>query len=540
MPVAASRILDFLEEREAFTVERHEIASPAFGALRRSLRQIVLKLRGADEGEALEITIRLKALLSEWLTVPVVFDRSMADAVRDLFGGADRVRGRWGSDILSQYKAAIQAADGLPSIENPVREKLRETIRELRLQGQSFKVYCHRRARPWFESLPVSPEDAPLSESAFLHSVRDYREIEPFDVLIKVGPLRSRGWGSAPDALITAPRFGTLVLVVWSGCGDEPGFGYDPSSPMTAASDTTSITTARADHATLRWTERVKRTGEDVTGITEYAFGDDESDELQLFREIRHQPDQTRRAKLIQIDAEHGILFPPYSLVLSFDPTEGARQPIARRIPGETLHEGMFVLLPVLGDVSLGAVQAEHGNYSRVWKEKLRQEFSADEAGLILRLRAAGLNLVSLAGAIRHWCREPGTVIHAPQQIAHFRILARVLGLDTANGPQQAGTSWWQRAWNEIRRSRGEAISAGVLGHELVEEQLLVILNKLLPTIRHGAAANRSFTLMLPANSGVEGFLRFFPVLGIEEGFTVPDIQFRTVHELEFIDQWRD
>jgi hypothetical protein len=538
MPVAASQILDFLEGQEAFTIERRVIASPMFAVLRQSLRQIVLRLRDSDGDEAVEITGRLRALLSEWLTVPVTFDKSRFDAVRDSFGDAGTVQSRWGGDILRLYEAAIQAADSLTSTENPVREELRQVIRNLRLQDRNFKLYCHRRARPYFESLFISPVDLPLSESTFMHSVRDYRESEPFDVLIKVGPLRSRGWGSAPDAIITAPRFDTLVLIVWSGCGDEPGFGYDPSAPATGSSDAASATTMGAVYSSLGWTEQLTRTGEVTSGIQEHVAV---LDDLQLFREL-NRPGQTRRAKLVQVDAEHGILFPSYSQVLSFDPAEGAREPIIRRIPGETLLEGMFVLRPLLDDLDLGRVQAEHGYYSRIWKAKLVEELSADEAGLIRRLRNAGLNLLHLSGAIKHWCRQPGTVIHAPQQIRHFEILMRVLGLENhvGSGPRGTGLLWWERAWIEIRRSRGEAIQAGVIGHELAEEQLLDILKTLLPVIREKALANEFFDLTITDRSGVNGRLLFFPVCGIEEGFNAPETQLRIVHELDVIDQWRD
>ena len=36
----------------------------------------------------------------------------------------------------------------------------------------------------------------------FLHSVRDYNNTPPFGALLKVGPLRSAGWGAVPDAVI--------------------------------------------------------------------------------------------------------------------------------------------------------------------------------------------------------------------------------------------------------------------------------------------------------------------------------------------------
>jgi hypothetical protein len=158
------------------------------------------------------------------------------------------------------------------------------------------------------------------------------------------------------------------------------------------------------------------------------------------------------------------------------------------------------------------------------------------------RLRAAGLNLRHLRSAISHWCSPPGTVIHAPQKVAHFEILLRVLGVaeDTTADATEPAFPWWKRAWTEIRRSRGEAIQAGVLEQELVDEQLLLVLKNLLPTIREKANLDGAFDLAVPETSGMRGFLRFFPVKGIEDGFNVPDAQLRLVIELNEIDQWRD
>lgn len=538
MPVAASRILDFLEECETFTVERHVVASSLFGTLRQSVRQIVVRLRDSDGDLALEISDRLRSLLSEWLTVPVPFNQSMVESLRELFGEPDIVRARWGADISLLYESALGAAESLAYVENPVGEKLREVISELKSQGRRFRIYCHRSAKSHFESELLPAGDPPRSDDTFLHSVRDYRETEPFDVLIKVGPLRSRGWGSAPDALITAPRFSILVLIVWSGCHDEPGFGYDPTSSANTAADAGPVANVVTATKSLPWVERSNRTGEDPVSPSSYIA---DADELQIFREI-HRREQTRRAKLIQVGPEHGILFPPSAPVLSYNPDGWGREPIGSRILGETLMEGMFVLIPVLDDVDLGRVQAEHGYYSRIWKKKLLEELGTDEDGLIQRLHNAGLNLVHLAGGIRHWCKPPGTVIHAPQQIRHFRILLRVLGLENEmiSGQPEAGAKWWERAWNEIRRSRGEAIQAGVIGHEIVEEQLTATLRTVLRDIREKGLANEAFSYDLPDSSGMNGSVLFFPVCGIEEGFNVPENQLRIVHELEVIDQWRD
>jgi hypothetical protein len=262
-------------------------------------------------------------------------------------------------------------------------------------------------------------------------------------------------------------------------------------------------------------------------------------DELQIFRQIDRLGDK-RFATLVQIDDVHGILYPPRSRLLSLDPDPAAAQPIDRRIPGDTLVEGLFLIRPLLDDVSLGSMRVEHGHYSRVWKERLIHAWQTD-FGLIEKLRAAGLNLVHLDAAIRHWCKPPSTVIHAPQLMRHFKILLAVLGIaEGETAPCQKTAPWWQLAWTEVRRSRGEAIQAGFQVQERIEEKLLVILTQLLPAIREKASAGIDFRITIPADGELSGDVLFHRVCGIEAGFAVPQNELRVVRELSVIDQWRD
>jgi hypothetical protein len=536
--VAASRVFNFLQSHESFAVERYELASTAFGSLRRSVRQIVQRFRESEDQEALNISERLRALLSELLTVPVPLDRAIRDNVMDVLGQGGDVEGRWGSDIRRLYAAALRATEDLQAEENPMRQLLREIIRGLRSRERMFKVYCHRRARSHFETLLIDSADQPLPADVFLHSVKDYRETEPFNVLLKVGPLRARGWGSAPDALTNAPRFDTLVQVLWSGCSDEPDFGYDPTDPGLSRTDSRDDRANSAgmngNRETVKWRVRVTRSGEDMGPRS-----GPEVDELQLFREMDRLQDK-RFATLLQIDDLSGILYPPRSRLLSLDPDPSASVPIDHRIPGEALLEGIFLIRPLLYDASLGPVQAEHGRYSQVWKARLAQAWQSGSFGLIESLRAAGLNLLHLDAAIRHWCRPPSTVIHAPQQARHFQILLTVLGIGEGESGQSSRTTpWWQLAWNEVRRSRGEAISAAFEVHGIVEEKLLAILNQQLPAIRRQASEGRDFRVIMPAGSELSGEVAFHKVRDIEEGFAAPQNELRVVRELTLIDQWR-
>src|SRR5262249_34844303 len=135
-----------------------------------------------------------------------------------------------------------------------------------------------------------------------------------------------------------------------------------------------------------------------------------------------------RRAILVQVDEEDGILYPPHSQVAALDTTLHVEDPIGYRLPGETLTEGMFIIWPLLNAADLGTLHAGEGHYSRIWKDRLRERFRYTPSELLRELREGGIGLRNLRYCVRQWCRTPTTVIHAPQQRKHFEILVSVLG----------------------------------------------------------------------------------------------------------------
>jgi hypothetical protein len=532
--VTASQVFSFLEQHRTWSIDTREIYSSAFSVLRRSIRLIVVRLHEVGDDESQEIADRLRRLLSEWLTVPVTFDYALLESVSAL-GDAEAVERRWGHEIRTAYNHACAAARLLQRVENPARTEIRDIVRQLQGLGSDWKIYCHRRARPHFESIF---EDDPLAPDVFLHSVKDYREVKPFDVLVKVGPLRSKGWGSAPDAILSAPRFAKMVQTVWSGCGDEDDFGYDPASIVGggAGESASSGAADRGGSWAIRWRRDVIKVG-DATD-TAAAIADD--DELKLFYALGRVA-EVRRATLLEIDDEDGILYPPLSQVSTFDPTPYADEPIGYRLPGETLAEGMFLIWPLLGAADLGALRAAEGHYSGIWKERLREEVRCAHDELVRRLRVAGIELRNLRSCVKQWCRAPSTVIHAPQQRRHFEILVRVLGIDNDSSPatRTLHRPWWECAWSEIGHARGEAIQTGIQEHEIVDEQLFVILNDLLPEIRARAAAEAIFELEIPHGRDLTGAVRFYKVRSIEDGFVVPDTMLKVICDLDTVEQWR-
>ena len=508
----------------------------AFGALRRSVRSIVVSLREGGDHEAFETSDRLRSSLSEWLTVPVPFDGAILDNLQTI-GESSKVEARWGRDIRIAFDTALRAAQAIQQVENPIRERLRAVIRELRVVGRPFKIYCHRNARVYFESLFTQSENMLLGETTFLHSVRDYRDSDMFDTLIKVGPLRSWGWGSAPDAMKTAPRFGTLVQVVWSGCADEPGFGYDP-----VASAPSEIAVSAGDSALgtrISWTPRVTQFGDDTGAMHECV---NEEDEFQIFERLK-QPGQKRRATLVRIDGEQGILYPPRSQILSFDPTSvtEAPAPIRQRLIGETLLPRMFVILPQHDDFDLGGSLLRAGTFSSVWKARLASEYQNDPLGLVGRLTASGIRLLDLHSSVMRWSRTLSGVLPAPGDRRHFQILIQVLGvgLDAGNPTGHQGVPWWQSAWNEIRHARGDAIQTGRHEHQIIDEELLGILHGLLTTIWRETATKNAFLLVIPPDRALHGSFSFYRILSMEEGFLAPETELSVVRELNTIEQWR-
>ena len=306
MIVAASQVFGFLEQCPTCSIEKHEIHLGAFSVLRRSIRLIVIRLNEDGDDESQEIADRFRTLLSEWLTVPVPFDDSFLESISAV-GDADAIDRRWGHEVRTAYDHTCGAARLLQRAENPARGEVRNAVRQLGSLGSTLKIYCHRRARAHFESIFA---DDPLPPDVFLHSVKDYREVEPFDCLIKVGALRSKGWGSAPDAVLSAPRFAKMVQIVWSGCSDEDDFGYDPAGITGTSGSAPSGAADPGGARAIRWRRDVIKIGD----AADIAAATADDDELKLFRALALAT-AVRRATLVEIDSKDGILYPPHSAV---------------------------------------------------------------------------------------------------------------------------------------------------------------------------------------------------------------------------------
>lgn len=540
--VSASRIFDSLALNGVVHAERHEVFDEHFSSLRSSLRRMARIWHEADDPDAVETVGYIQRTLSEWLTVPIAFDEALTGKLEPLDTPAFLER-RWGEDMGNLCRAALEAATQLCGTPNPLAALVGERICQLQANQVNFRVFCHRAAAPAFNHLIAAAGGTDLPPEAFLHSWRDYRECAPFETLVKIGPLRARGWGSVPDAIITAPRFARLLQFVWSGCLDEPEFGYDPVISSATSGPSSSRTEALSSPSmapALRWTRQAHR-GDDAGDATLVTLPPDD-DEFRMFREFRETNGrENHQAVLIQINDEHGILYPPLARVLCFDPDQSNAYCLGYRVVGDSLTETCFVIRPSLQTEGGGTLQAQHGRFSQIWKSTLRKRLQQDPGALIQELYAAGLDLTWLSPALHHWAKPPTTVIHAPQQKRHFEMLMGVLKADFASvAPARfRDKPLWQFAWQEVCHSRGEAIHAGFVNHAQEEESLREVLVSMVSEIRGLAAAGSSFTLALPGGRAVAGTAFFDRVVAIEDGFRAPDQSMRVVHHLNEMEKWR-
>ena len=359
----------------------------------------------------------------------------------------------------------------------------------------------------------------------FYTPFRDYSNTEPFNVLIKVGPLRSKGWGAVPDAVISAPRYGRLVQLVWSGCKDEPGFGYDPVESSDALS------------YRIPWKKHVERSGFDSGLIDHYI---PEQDEFIIFPVPIHIGTQ-RQATLIEILKGDGILYPYRAKVLSFDLNSETDLCLDSRIPGESLFEGMFVVQAHIGEVDFGESNAAEGGYNGVWKQRLREELTNNSDAFCRKLRSKGLNLLTLSQCVNNWAELPHAVIHAPQKRGHFKILIDTLEIESAAAATNGWDKkpWWQQAWDEVRISRGEAIQAGIQGQELIDQQSLKLLRESLSEIKSKALSDEYFRIDILPDRDLQGYFVFYKILRLEEGFLAPDSDIYVVRDLNSLEEWK-
>jgi hypothetical protein len=522
-----TKYFEFIEAQDEFLHQRQEIALPMFNELRSKMNSIILNLKNLEDDESDKISNAMRAHLFSMLIAPVQFDLAFRDAF-NFYGDPVAFNRRWG--LSGELEDAIHLTENLLNSENPMRIQLAECIHKALSEEKNIKIFCDRKSRQHFESLDSSFTEQFYKNNTFHYSVREYEFSEPFDILIKVGPLRSKGYGAIPDAIKSAPKFKNLRQFVWSGCLDDPNFGYDPAAAI--SSILPSINTSKKNI----WTNIITKVGDWNTSAKENFSN---LDEFSMFANANRNQ-ELRRAILFEIFNSQAVIY-PFTETISFDPNSADNLAVDLRIPGESLIDGMFLIEYKIADIDFGKMQAQVNGYCEIWKKRLADELKTNSRALCLSLEERGLNLQNLHNCLHYWAQPPTSVVHAPQSLKHFKVLIEKLDIDSGieNAKENNSKPWWKKAWDEIRVSRGKASQAGRQESQIIEEEILDILNMMTPEIRHNASSTGRFQLSIPPGCELKGVFYFYKIEHVETGFIAPDSEFRIVRPLHFFNQWK-
>jgi len=525
MPVTTTVRMQFLENNPP-THELHIGESPLFSAIRHHMRILYSELY-QPEGDAQqnEPALMLRFEMQKWLTSPQIPDS-------DLFlrcGLADdgRIRRQWGEQTaktVALLKDLITCSAEEDSVLNA--EFVRLFVNLADEYGEDrIRIWCHQKERDLFRDLLKGL--AELDDRTFISTLAEYRKSPPIDALIRFGPLRTRGFGNAPEALITSPSYRRLVRLVWTGLADEEGFADDPVLPT-------------HNHlATLR-SVRTVVTGKPWTVTVPAEMK--EADDLVFLEQKAPAGNNLHRCVLVEFPAEYGVLLRPGSRLLVFSPHFTEADAIGYRSIND-VEAGDYLLIHD-ADADLGELSVDAGRapLAALWKKALADAWRRHPGVCTQKMQQAGIDLKDLNRATEKWTEMHGTVIHAPRRKKHFEtLLTKVLDPELippmeTNGKVVPG---WHRAWEEVESSRVAATQQGAVKNVIVNEQLVAVLYKELPHIRDMISLNDVYHHRLQPTSGLTGSVVFRLVLSLSADFAAPAEQLEKLLKIPLAEQYR-
>ncbi len=514
--------------------ERSEFVLPSFEVVRREFGELIAQLHDDEQHQKLYAQLRFR--LFDLLTVPVDFT-SINHSYLAVLGSTHAIEQMWGSDVLDRYRRLSNALQELRLSENPLREDLDTTLAMCTEAKLEVSIFCQRSARPHFESLASMARGDVSARVRFLHSESSYRAADPFDTLIKVGPFHRKGYCTTPPALLNAARYRDLCQFVWAGLRDETCFELDPLlESLNFAQNATELRPCIMVYQRELASPLVQtiKIGLDTTLMdVQYA------DELNRFSTNSSDPYPSVDAVAIALDAEKAIPLRPGTKLILLEIVDAVPS-FFQLEAGHVEPMRHWLVRASHGDSSFGETTAREGKYSKIWKKKLSDEMRIDPLGLQNRLEASGLNLDSLQTCLKNWLATPTTVIHAPQQRKHFRILIEHLSIeqDRLKIQPPSNRSWSEEAWKEIASSRGQAVQDGMEEHDLLDEEIMQILKRLVTDFPDLCNKQLEFKIEIPAGEALQGFFSFFPIIDVSTSVMVPTSRLNGVCTHLEIQQW--
>ncbi len=518
MSLRATEVIHAIESSIAVSELQYQsikVQSNLVSLIRSYIRRIYSELHEADENHLWLDNLRLALLKLQ--TSPVLLQSQLLD--HSGFGDIEKIKKVWGPDFSETYQSLSTAIIFLNENESPLMIELAKSVSE------SIEVYGIDRIRIWAHRNETSDyldvlhsKGVFLSEKNFIYSLPEYRKSNSFDVLYRMGPLRSEGWSKIPKAIISAPRYKKLIQVMWSESFNESDFGIDPVIRGIDYFD---------NFITIE-----KSSLYDVN--IDFFYGsehvDDEDDLVFLSERVLKRMGKTP-CILIEFSEKKGVLVTPKSQQLIFD-RDNKDLPFSYKSANAIESENILLLYEVKADLGLSSSSVELGKLAPLWKSALKQMYKTNYGYLMQRMKEVGIDLLDRDRAAKEWFKVvEGEVIHGPQSKGHFKALIESVLL-----PGCLGGAGWAQAWQEIQYSRGEAIQYGRIENATVNEELLSFLKLKFDFENVLQTGEISMTL---SDGVLTGIVNFYQVVDMTTGFLAPDEVMGDTYDIDTFDKYR-
>ncbi|WEE06617.1 hypothetical protein PXW05_09470 [Serratia marcescens] len=525
MIIPTTTRLQFLESNPPFQ-ELFIGESPLFSAIRHHMRILYSALYQPDcDPHMNESVLLLRFEMQKWLTSPLIPDIGLFP--RCGLADATQIRRQWGEHAAQTVGLLKDLITSYAEAGSVLNEEFVRLFIELKCEygKDNVRIWCQPKERDLFRKLLKGGGD--LNDGGFVSTLAEYRKLPPADALIRFGPLRTRGFGSAPEALITSPSYRRLIRFVWSGLADEEGFADDPVLPT--YNYLSSLRSVRITVSENPGTETVVPTAEQV-------------DDLVFLDNKASTGKALHRCVLVEFPAEYGVLLRPGSRLLVFSPHRTDIEAIGYRQINEVEADDYLLIHDADADLGEVSVDASKAPLAALWKKALADAWKRHPNICLQKMQQAGIDLQDLHRAVHKWKESNGTVIPAPLRKRHFEaLLTKVLDPDlippkVVNGGTVPG---WRQAWREVEASRVNAIQHGAVEHAIVNEQLTAELRRELPAIRSMLSLVYVYPHRLEPESGLTGSVLFKPVISISPDFAAPAEVLEKLLKLPIAERYR-
>lgn len=537
MPPSTLRYLSTIAGATSWVIERVEVRMSGVSEYLLSLGTLIRQIQEADADDpsldALWVT------RSRFLYSVREFHRASLIGALEALGGKKMVGQKWGDAAAREWESAHSAGLALSGGTSALREEFGQRVRLHEYErSQRVKIFCHRAHAPDFDVDTVPRSIYPLH---LVHSLAEYRKVDMFDVLFKVGPLHNRGLGQLPDAILIAPKFNRLVQCVWAGTHDVRDYPLQPLTSAVPRWDGGIGGGVQEVHLSLSNGIVWKRETEWVGTSISVDVGPEEDLGPIHDGPLREEAADNCDAILVSLGGGFAVLLAPGGRELTYSESSVSGCRAGLRSLLDSGEVGLWWARQSVTAPDLAALTANEGMRSLDWKHRL--ECVLQEAPLVLEqcLRDKGVGIEDLQARMQEWCKIGRSVITAPKTRSNFMALLRAIQpwdhdmFTTAKDK----TRWINEAWLEVSRSRSAAINTGVVEHELIDEELVSILESgLEPSMLHRPQVP-PFILYMEPGTPLDGHVDLYPILAVDAGYSCPRSKLRHLMTLEEAAKWQ-